>query len=79
MSLEKTISHVKERFSEAVLDVTEFAGEQIVHIKSGSVLDVLKIFKDEGFNFLANLTAVDNLTLGGFERFSVVYHLLSHG
>jgi len=24
------------------------------------------------------MTAIDNLTLGGFERFSVVYHLLSH-
>ena len=36
------------------------------------------MFRDNGFNFLADITAVDNLTLGGFERFAVVYHLLSH-
>ncbi|GIS70453.1 MAG: hypothetical protein CM1200mP10_00300 [Candidatus Neomarinimicrobiota bacterium] len=36
------------------------------------------ILKGAGFNFLADLTATDNLTLGGFERFAVVYHLLSH-
>ena len=27
---------------------------------------------------MADLTAIDNLTLGGFERFAVSYHLLCH-
>ncbi len=79
MSLEKTLSQIKGSFSDYVLGLTEYAGEQIVHIKGQGVIDVLKTFKDAGFNFLADLTAIDNLTLGGFERFAVVYHLLSHG
>ena len=79
MSLEKTLSQIKGSFSDYVLGLTEYAGEQIIHIKGPGVIDVLKTFKDAGFNFLADLTAIDNLTLGGFERFAVVYHLLSHG
>ncbi len=78
MSLEKTLSQIKGSFSDYVLGLTEYAGEQIIHIKGQGVIDVLKTFKDAGFNFLADLTAIDNLTLGGFERFAVVYHLLSH-
>ena len=79
MSLEKTLSQIEGSFSDYVLGLTEYAGEQIIHIKGQGVIDVLKTFKDAGFNFLADLTAIDNLTLGGFERFAVVYHLLSHG
>ena len=79
MSLKKTLSQIKGSFSDYVLGLTEYAGEQIIHIKGQGVIDVLKTFKDAGFNFLADLTAIDNLTLGGFERFAVVYHLLSHG
>ena len=78
MSLEKTISQIEDSFSDYVFGLTEFAGEKIIHIKGQSIIDVLKIFMDAGFNFLADLTAIDNLTLGGFERFTVVYHLLSH-
>ena len=78
MSLKKTFSQINASFSDYVLDLTEYAGEQIIHIKGQVVIDVLETFKDAGFNFLADLTAIDNLTLGGFERFAVVYHLLSH-
>lgn len=78
MSPSETVSRITERFSDSILDVTEFAGQTILHIKGSEVLDILKALKEEGFNFLADLTAVDLLTLRGFERFVVVYHLLSH-
>ncbi len=78
MFLPKIISKIEDKFSDITLDTTNFAGENIIHIKGSSNLDILKLFKDNGFNFLADMTAIDNLTLGGFERFSVVYHLLSH-
>ena len=71
-------SKIKERFPSAVLDITEFAGEHILHVQGQDILLVLTELKDDGFNFLADLTAIDNLTLGGFERFAVSYHLLSH-
>ena len=78
MPTETILSKIKERLPDAVLDITEFAGEQILHVTGQDILKVLTELKDYGFNFLADLTAIDNLTLGGFERFAVSYHLLSH-
>jgi len=78
MPTETILSKIKEKFPGAVLDITEFAGEQVLHVKGQDILKVLTELKDNGFNFLADLTAVDNLTLGGFDRFAVSYHLLSH-
>ena len=72
------LSKIKERLPGAVLDITEFAGEHILHVQGQDILKVLTELKDDGFNFLADLTAIDNLTLGGFDRFAVSYHLLSH-
>ena len=72
------LSKVKERFPGAVLDITEFAGEHILHVKGQDIPLVLTELKADGFNFLADLTAIDNLTLGGVERFAVSYHLLCH-
>ena len=78
MLLPKIITKAHDKFPSATLDTTQFAGEDIIHIQGSYNLDVLKLFRDNGFNFLADITAIDNLTLGGFERFAVVYHLLSH-
>ena len=78
MPTETILSKIKETLPDAVLDITEFAGEHILHVKGQDILAVLTELKDYGFNFLADLTAIDNLTLGGFERFAVSYHLLSH-
>ena len=72
------LSQIKARFPDAVLDITEFANERILHIKGEHILTVLSGLKTDGYNFLADITAIDNLTLGGFERFAVSYHLLSH-
>ena len=78
MLLPEIIDKIENKFSGSTLDATKFAGENIIHIKGSRNLDILKLFKNNGFNFLADMTAIDNMTLGGFERFSVVYHLLSH-
>ena len=78
MILPNIIAEIRDKFPDATLDTMQFAGEDIIHIQGSHNLDVLKLFRDNGFNFLADITAVDNLTLGGFERFAVVYHLLSH-
>ena len=78
MSLDNAISIIKEEFLDKILDHTKYAEENILHIKGKSVLDVLSTLQNNGFNFLADITAIDNLSLGGFERYCVVYHLLSH-
>ena len=78
MGIKKTISIIKKNFSDNMLDHTTYAQENILHIKGESVLEILSIIQNNGFNILADVTAIDNLTLGGFERYCVVYHLLSH-
>ena len=78
MPTETILSKIKETLPDAVLDITEFAGEHILHVQGQDILTVLTELKDDGFHFLADLTAIDNLTLGGFDRFAVSYHLLSH-
>ena len=78
MLLPKIITNIQNQFTKTLLDITKFSGENIIHIQGASILDILILFKKNGFNFLADITAIDNLTLGGFERFAVVYHLLSH-
>ena len=78
MSLDNAISIIKEEFLDKIIDHTKYAEENILHIKGKSVLEVLSALKNNGFNFLADITAIDNLSLGGFERYCVVYHLLSH-
>ena len=72
------LSKIKEESPDAVLDITEFAGEHILHVRGQDILMLLTRLKADGFNFLADLTAIDNLTLGGYERFAVSYHLLCH-
>ena len=72
------ISSIQKEYPEDILDQTVFSEEDILHVRSSNIFDILNLFKDNKFNFLSDLTAVDNLTLGGFERFAVVYHLLSH-
>ena len=78
MILPIIIAEIREIFPDATLDITQFAGKDIIHIQGSCNLEILKLFKNNGFNFLADMTAIDNLKLSGFERFAVVYHLLSH-
>ncbi|MAG21302.1 MAG: hypothetical protein CMF77_03975 [Candidatus Marinimicrobia bacterium] len=78
MPLEKILKSVRDEISDSLLEVSEVGGEAVLHIKGESILPVLRILRDAEFNFLSDITAVDNLTLGGHERFAVVYHLLSH-
>lgn len=79
MSLQKIIDKVTERFSGSILDTTNFRNERVIHIKGETVLEILKVLRKDGFNFLVDLTAIDNLEIGGFDRFTVVYHLLNQG
>ena len=78
MSIVNILSKIKKEIPDSVLDITEFSGEHILHFKGRDILTVLTKLKDYGFNFMADITAIDNLTLGGFERFAVCYHLLCH-
>ena len=62
MLLPKIIADIRDKLPDATLDITQFSGEDIIHIQGSYNLDVLKLFRDNGFNFLADIAAVDNLT-----------------
>ena len=71
---------LKEKFPESFLEITDFRDMLTIHIRGEQVLDLLRTLKTDprfAFNFLAGITAVDHLELGGHTRFAVVYHLLN--
>lgn len=73
----RAVIKLKEKFSSAVLDVSEFRGEVTVTVAKSAILAALSFLKNElQYNQLTDLTAVD--WLGKKEdRFMVVYQLLS--
>lgn len=73
MSENAVVSKLKESFSAAVLDVVEHRGETSVTVKKEDIVAICSYLKEQGFNFLTDLTAVDRL--GQAPRFTVVYQL----
>ncbi len=73
-----TVVKLKEKFPDAIQEVTEFRNEITVLVKRENVLDILRFMhddKDLGYNFLADITSVD--WFQRTPRFDVVYHLRS--
>ncbi|MCC6188117.1 MAG: NADH-quinone oxidoreductase subunit C [Anaerolineales bacterium] len=71
-----TIAALRERFGEAVENVSEFRGEVTVEVRRPALVEVLRFLKETpalGFTFLADLTASDDWPVE--PRFSVVYQL----
>jgi NADH-quinone oxidoreductase subunit C len=72
--LEDSLAALRERFGEALEDVSEFRGQTTAVVRRGALLEVLRFLKEEqGFTFLANLTAFDDWP--DEPRFNVVYQL----
>jgi NADH-quinone oxidoreductase subunit C len=74
--LEKTVAALKEKFGSALLRVEAFRGETTVVVKRNVVVELLQFLKDTpdlNYNFLADLTARDNLPAE--PRFVMVYQL----
>ncbi len=71
---------LKAKFPESFLEITDFRDMLTIHIRGEQALDLLRTLKTDprfAFNFLADITAVDHLELGGYSRYAVVYHLLN--
>jgi NADH-quinone oxidoreductase subunit C len=72
--LEDNLAALRERFGEAIEAVSDFRGQTTVVVRRGALLDVLRFLKEEqGFTFLANLTAFDDWP--DEPRFNVIYQL----
>ena len=71
---------LKDKFPESFLEIVSFRDMLTIHIRGQQVLELLRTLKSDprfAFNFLADVTAVDHLSLAGHARFCVVYHLLN--
>lgn len=73
MSENAVVSKIKGSFSASVLDVVEHRGETTVTVKKEDIVAVCRFLKEQGFNFLTDLTAVD--LLDRKPRFMMVYQL----
>ncbi|HUP50775.1 MAG TPA: NADH-quinone oxidoreductase subunit C [Thermoanaerobaculia bacterium] len=67
------------RIPAAVTDAREFAGEITLFIDRERIVEVCRAFKDDGFNYLVDLSGVDYSTYPGHTgaRFGVSYTLYS--
>ena len=76
MTAAATVTLVKERFPQAVLEAVEFRDEQTLVLQPASLLSVCAYLqKNLRYNFLSTVTAVD--WPERTPRFDVVYQLLS--
>ena len=75
-----SLSKLKQHFAAAVLSHHSEHGDETVTVKRDAWREVMQFLRDDAalrYNFLMDLTAVDNLTLGRMPRFEVVTHLYS--
>lgn len=71
-----TVAMVREKFPHAVLETVDFRGEQTIVLLPEHLVTVCAYLqKNQRYNFLATITAVD--WLERVPRYDVVYHLLS--
>ncbi len=71
---------LRDKFPDSFLEITSFRDMLTIHIRGEKVLELLRSWMCDprfAFYFLADITAVDHLELGGHARFAVVYHLLN--
>jgi NADH-quinone oxidoreductase subunit C len=78
MRIKRTIKKLKEKFTESIIDVSEFRGETTVKVKKSDIVKISRFLHDEpelSYDYLSDVVGVDY-----FEkkpRFEVVYHLYS--
>jgi NADH-quinone oxidoreductase subunit C len=70
------MEEIQQKFPQAVEETTSLLGEDTITLKREYILPVCKYLKEQGYNFLSDLTGVD-LGVEKEPRFQVVYHLYS--
>ncbi len=76
MTLQEVVDTVSESFGERILEVTSFRDEQTLVIGPSDLPIVLAYCQDLGFDYLVDISSVDNL--GEEPRFEMVYELYSY-
>jgi NADH-quinone oxidoreductase subunit C len=74
------IARLREQFGDAVVETHAHRGDVTAVVKPSQYKEAVRFLKEDpqlGFDFLADLTAVDRLKLKQKPRFEVVLHLYS--
>src|SRR5207248_8004801 len=73
------VARACERAGDAIIGAKEFAGEITLMVACDRIAEVARTFRDDGFNYLVDLTGVDYSELPGWtgEQFGVSYTLYS--
>jgi NADH dehydrogenase I D subunit len=75
-----SVSKLKDRFSQSVLDVSQFRGEAAVVVRAANILPICQFLRDDpdqAYDLCLFVSAVDQLDLGLSPRFEAVYQLYS--
>lgn len=78
MELSITLKKLKEKFSDSIVDIHSFRGDDTAIVKKEDILEITKFLRDDNallYNFMMDITVVDYM--GREPRFEVVYHLYS--
>src|SRR5947208_14205028 len=71
-----TVTTIREKFPQAVVETDDFRGEQTIVLNPASLVALCTyLLKNLQYTFLSSITAVD--WLERVPRYDVVYHLLS--
>ena len=74
----ETVTALRERFGDAIEDVTQYAGEFTIRITRNEIKAACAYLKDsQGFNYLADIGGIDRFTED--DRYEVFYNLVSLG
>jgi NADH-quinone oxidoreductase subunit C len=72
----EVVDALKEKFGDAVLEVSLYAGEHTVRVATERIVEICRFLHDEhAFEYLADLGGLDRFE--DEERFEVVYNLVS--
>jgi NADH-quinone oxidoreductase subunit C/D len=77
---EPSVSKLRERFPQSVLDLTQFRGETTVVVRAVDILPICRFLRDDpdqAYDLCLFVSAVDLLDLGLSPRFEAVYQLYS--
>ncbi|MGR3218758.1 MAG: NADH-quinone oxidoreductase subunit C [Candidatus Anammoxibacter sp.] len=72
------VAKLKEKFSDAVLEVKSFRDETTIIVNKESIVEMCKYLRDDNdlrFDYLSDLCGVDKIELNN--TFEIVYHLYS--
>jgi len=77
---ELSVSKLRERFPQSVLDVRQFRGETTVTVRAADILPICEFLRDDpdqAYDLCLFVSAIDQLDLGLSPRFVAVYELYS--